>query len=77
MRQGGAWLRHDIPLAGIERRFPRSLRHLLGEYGQRVDRCTCFMNDGDSPVLVFEQQGEDRTVLHPDYCRWLQKEAMP
>lgn len=66
---------HDIPTADIARRFPRSLRHLLGEYGRCVDRCTCFMNDGDSPVLIFEQQGENRIVLHSGYYQRLQEEA--
>lgn len=68
---------HDIPLADIERRFPRSLRHLLDEFGHRVDRCTCFMNDGDSPVLVFEQQGDGRDVVHEGYYQRLLKEAKP
>lgn len=66
---------HDIPLADIERRFPRSVRHLLGEFGSRVDRCACFMNDGDSPVLVFEQQGDERSVFHEGYYQQLLKEA--
>jgi predicted ABC-type ATPase len=68
---------HDIPLADIERRFPRSLRHLLDAFGQRVDRCTCFMNDGDSPVLVFEQQGDRRNVVHEGYYQRLLEEARP
>jgi predicted ABC-type ATPase len=66
---------HKIPLLDIERRFPRSLRNLLGEYGRQVDRCTCFMNDDDSPRLVFEQQGEERNVLQTDYYQQLLKEA--
>lgn len=63
---------HNIPLVDIERRFPRSL---LGEYASQVDRCTCFMNDDDSPVLVFEQQGEDRMILDVDYYQLLLEEA--
>jgi predicted ABC-type ATPase len=51
---------HNIPVADIERRFPRSLRHLLNDFSHRVDVCTCFMNDGESPVLVFEQRGNYR-----------------
>lgn len=66
---------HDIPLADIERRFPRSLRNLLGDYGRLVDRCTCFMNDGDNPVLVFEQQGEERRILVADYYQRMLEEA--
>ena len=68
---------HDIPRADIERRFPRSLRHVLDAFGHRVDRCTCFMNDGDSPVLVFEQQGDARNVVHESYYQRLLQEAKP
>jgi predicted ABC-type ATPase len=66
---------HAIPLADIERRFPRSLRHLLDDFGHRVDRCTCFMNDGESPALVFEQCGEDWSVVHVEYYQRLIGEA--
>lgn len=66
---------HDIPVIDIERRFPRSLRQLLAVFSQRVDRCTCLMNDGDSPVLVFEQQGEERRILDDEYYRRALTEA--
>jgi len=62
---------HAIPVADIERRFPRSLRHLLYDFSHRVDRCTCFMNDGENPVLVFEQNGNARVVVHTDYYQLL------
>lgn len=62
---------HAIPVADIERRFPRSLRHLLNDFSHRVDRCTCFMNDGENPVLVFEQYGNARVVVHTDYYQLL------
>jgi hypothetical protein len=35
----------------------------------------CFMNDGENPVLVFEQDGETCDILHEVYYRSLQKEA--
>lgn len=66
---------HAVPLADIERRFPRSLRHLLDDFSHRVDRCTCFMNDGENPVLVFEQCGADRDIVHADYYQRLIDEA--
>jgi len=66
---------HKIPLTDIERRFPRSLRHLLDDFSHRVDSCTCFMNDGESPVLVFEQRGNDRDIVHDDYYQLLLEEA--
>jgi len=43
---------HNIPQPDIERRFPRSLRHLFDDFSHRVDGRTCFMNHGESPVLV-------------------------
>jgi predicted ABC-type ATPase len=65
--QGG----HDIPVADIERRFGRSLRHLLEDFSKRVDFCQCFMNSGRVPELVFEQTGEDRTLMHNGYYQAL------
>lgn len=66
---------HNIPAADIERRFPRSLRHLLDEFSHRVDACTCFMNDGASPQMVFEQHGDNRDVIHAHYYQLLLEEA--
>jgi predicted ABC-type ATPase len=66
---------HNIPVADIERRFPRSLRHLLDDFSHRVDSCICFMNAGESPVLVFEQRGENRDILHENYYQLLLEEA--
>ena len=62
---------HDIPVSDIERRFPRSLRNLWNDFSQKVDRCACFMNDGETPVLVFEQNGSKRDILHHDYYQLL------
>lgn len=66
---------HAIPEADIERRFPRSLRHLLNDFSRRVDRCICFMNDGENPELVFEQCGDQRTILRADYYQLLLERA--
>ena len=56
---------HSIPRADIERRFPRSLRNLFELYAGAVDYTCCFLNSGETPQLVFMQQGEARTVLQP------------
>ena len=40
---------HNLPLADIERHFPRRLRSLLNEFSYASDRTQCFMNDGDAP----------------------------
>ena len=66
---------HDIPVPDIERRFPRSLRHLLEDFSHRVDICRCFMNDGESPALVFEQNRNDRHILDNDYYQLLLEES--
>ena len=66
---------HAIPETDIIRRFPRSLRHLLNDFSHRVDRCTCFMNHGESPVLVFEQEGLQRDIVHEHWYRILTDEA--
>ncbi len=55
---------HNIPIADIERRFPRSLHNLLTRYRMRVDRCVCFMNDDDRVDTVFEQCGDDFVVIN-------------
>jgi predicted ABC-type ATPase len=66
---------HAIPQVDILRRFPRSLRHLLNVFSHRVDRCTCFMNDGESPVLVFEQHGLQRDIVDEHWYQILTEEA--
>ena len=66
---------HNIPRADILRRFPRSLRHLLHDFSPQVTRCTCFMNHGASPELVFEQNGLTRTIHHPSWYQLLLREA--
>ncbi|MHB8150018.1 MAG: hypothetical protein ACYDIB_07630 [Desulfobulbia bacterium] len=66
---------HNIPMADIERRFPRSLHHLLNDFSYQVDACTCFMNDGESPVLIFEQRNNNRDIVHDDYYQLLIEEA--
>ncbi|NJN74768.1 MAG: hypothetical protein HC799_19265 [Limnothrix sp. RL_2_0] len=55
---------HDIPVEDIYRRFPRSLKNLLTEFSQAADSTLCFMNTGETPELIFEQEGSDRTVIN-------------
>jgi len=66
---------HDIPAKDIERRFPRSLKNLINMFSHRVNRCACFMNDGESPILVFEQIGNNRDIIHSEYHELLQEAA--
>ena len=66
---------HNIPIKDIERRFSRSLKNLFKDFSYAVDTCTCFMNTGNQPELVFEQQGESRKVLNQALFSHLLKEA--
>lgn len=66
---------HDIRVADIERRFPRSLYNLLHVYSPVVSRVRCFDNSGASPVLIFEQQGEERRIIDDRLYGQLLKEA--
>ncbi len=62
---------HNIPLRDIERRFSRSLGNLFHIFSHKVDHCICFMNDGEKPILVFEQKGNSRDILHEVYYQQL------
>jgi len=66
---------HNIPERDIERRFSRSLSNLLTDFSSRVSHCSCFMNDTEKPVLIFEQQGENRDIFHEAYYQLLLREA--
>jgi len=68
---------HPIPTADIERRFARSLNHLLHAFSAAVDACQCFMNSSDSPELVFEQRAGQRVVVHDLFFDLLVKESQP
>lgn len=67
---------HDIPAADIERRFARSLRHLLRDFSQRVDRCQCFLNSGAVMEPVFEQTGAARVVHDAAHYQRLIQESL-
>ncbi len=67
VRHGG----HNIPIADIDRRFPRSLSNLLEVFSAEVDFCQCFMNNNLTPELVFEQQGQSRTVFNAEHYQTL------
>jgi predicted ABC-type ATPase len=66
---------HNIPVADIERRFPRSLYNLLHVYGVAVSRARCFYNAGSTPELIFVQQGNDRRVMNDTLFALLQQES--
>jgi len=66
---------HNIPAKDIERRFPRSLHNLLVNFSFTVNNCVCFMNESKQPVLVFEQTGVIRSVIHNEYFKLLKEKA--
>jgi len=66
---------HNIPLKDIMRRFPKSLKNLLGDFSNQADRTRCFMNSGDAPELVFEQKNDNRTIINELYYQRLLKES--
>lgn len=66
---------HDVPASDIERRFARSLRNLLDDFSYAVSSCLCLMNSGEHPEPVFEQQGDQRNILHSAFYQLLLREA--
>lgn len=58
---------HHIPADDIARRFPRSLHNLLELFSPQIDQTRCFMNSGDTPELIFQQNGSQRMILHPEF----------
>jgi predicted ABC-type ATPase len=66
---------HNIPQKDIERRFARSLNNLFADFSYSVNSCSCFMNINDELTLVFEQQGEQRNIIHDDFYQHFFSEA--
>lgn len=66
---------HNIPEDDIERRFSRSLENLFNHYSKLVDSTLCLMNSGDIPVLIFQQQGPQRRIIHNELFQTLLNKA--
>jgi predicted ABC-type ATPase len=66
---------HDVREVDLERRFGRSLRHLLNDFSHQVDRCACLMNEGEQPEMVFEQHRHKRSILNESRYQVLLQEA--
>ena len=64
---------HHIAEADLIRRFPRSLHNLLTIFSPKVNQVHCFMNTDEKPVLIFQQTGVIRRVLHPDFFNLITK----
>ncbi len=61
-------------LRDIEQRSSRSLSNLFHIFSYKLDCCSCFMNDGEKPISVFEQIGNSRDIFHEAYYYQLLKE---
>lgn len=66
---------HNISTVDLTRRFSRSLHNLLAHFSHQVDRTRCFMNSGNIPELIFEQQTENRIIIHDNYYQLLLRES--
>ncbi len=66
---------YNISEDDIARRFPRSLRNLFQLFSPLADQTFCFMNSDKVSKLVFQQNGEQRQVLHHEFFQLLQQEA--
>lgn len=64
---------HDVPQEDLERRFPRSLRNLFGEYSKVVDFTQCYWNEDCSQELLFQIKDGDLTILDEFRYTYLQK----
>jgi hypothetical protein len=52
-----------------------SLANLFNHYAGAVSRTRCFMNHRAESELVFEQTGDQRTVIHNDFFQHLTRET--
>ncbi len=66
---------HNIPTEAIKRRFPRSLYNLFYEYRYCVDYCCCFLNNEETPELIFEQQKQNCNIVHNNFYQLLIEQA--
>ena len=66
---------HNIPTATIERRFSRSLQNLFADYSLMANQTRCFMNDSESPQLIFTQEGQQREIINNLLFNHLMNEA--
>ena len=66
---------HNIPSATIERRFSRSLQNLFADYSSMANQTRCFMNDSESPQLIFTHEGQQREIINNPLFNHLMNEA--
>jgi len=66
---------HTVAEKVIRRRFPRSIYNLIYLFSEKVSHTRCFMNSANDPMVVFLQEGKQRTVVNQDILDLLIKKA--
>jgi predicted ABC-type ATPase len=56
----------------VAERVSHGGENLTDIYASLVDRTVCSLNSGDTPEIVFTQQGEHREVMQPGMMQMLQ-----
>lgn len=54
---------HDIPDQAILRRYGRTVANFLNMFSSLCDEAMCYDSSDLTPILVFEQRGQDRVVV--------------
>ena len=55
---------HDVPEAGVRRRFDRSMQNFLGYYRRLANDWILFDNSGRSPQTVALAKGEQVRIIN-------------
>jgi hypothetical protein len=53
----------------------RHLYNLLTDFSDLVDKTHCFMNDSESPELIFVQEGQHREIINQTLFNHLLQKA--
>ena len=53
---------HDVPEKDIERRYPRSLGNLFGDYGELVDLTWCYWSEDGRQTFIFKKDRRQLSV---------------
>lgn len=68
---------HDVPVADVRRRYPRSIRNFFTWYAPVVDTVHFFDNSGGKPRLVFLSEGRKTSVLDKSLYAAILKSIQP
>jgi len=66
---------HDVPTKDIERRYPRSLQNLFGDYSEIMDTVWCHWNEEKRLLRIFEKEDGSLTILNPILYHFLQEQC--